>query len=783
MRKTVSRRIAAAVVAITAASLVAARARADSDVTADFAVAEGFPLLKDKFNLYNTAIPTTADFERDVGLLSELNVESMRIEHNWGFGQTLSGSVGGTPQDLQFDWQQADRWQRLVNTRGLLFHWGYDYSPVGNSAAPPPLDVWAHVLRTAAAHHRSLGLPVVYHEVWNEPDNPPVFFSGTQRQYFDLYRAGARAIRSADPDAKVGGPATAFPGWTDAFVEWVRAQDLPLDFFSIHRYGAPGLDHPLGAARALSRWPRFHTTEILLDEYHTYFGWKRGGPQDTYVGATELLHDFLTFLEHPEITGVNWAQFQDPGDFGDQFLGLVTLDGRRKASFNAFQIYGRMPPERKKASVRGARPPVEAAASGDSHRASLLVLNRSGAAQKVSVTLRNVPFARGTVRLYAIDKTHNSVLDGANEKLTPSREWRGVSTADWKWSGEMADKTTLYIEAEDGSGASDSPPNAVAKVVRVNRYYPARGTRSFSDFDARTWIVRQGMNGERIADQQVGVTADALPHVLDLRGTLDGRLARQDVNSLLGVRVDYDTARGYRKGVLFHGPWGGVDLYDPRRSAPPAFGTRRPADQVVRVPDLARFLVRPADHAPADWNGRVAITFLLRNAGPTARVRWTVRGRSNRVFATNAGSPQAAGAFTRDSGFRGGNRFGVSDPIHTGGVIDPAPAAVYQSERSTRAFWHTTSGLKPDHVYKLRLHWAEFFWKEPGRRLFNVAINGRTMLEHFDIFAAAGGDHRAAVREFFVAANARGNIHLHFTPVRDNTKISGVEVLDTLSRP
>jgi hypothetical protein len=83
---------------------------------------------------------------------------------------------------------------------------------------------------------------------------------------------------------------------------------------------------------------------------------------------------------------------------------------------------------------------------------------------------------------------------------------------------------------------------------------------------------------------------------------------------------------------------------------------------------------------------------------------------------------------------------------------------------------------------KVRLHWAEFFWTETGRRLFNVAINGKIMLEHFDI-AAAGGDHRGVVREFFVPANTQGNMHLHFTPVRDNTKISGIEILDTFSRP
>ncbi|MGC4043161.1 MAG: malectin domain-containing carbohydrate-binding protein [Armatimonas sp.] len=757
---------------------------AGTQVIADFAIAESFPLLKDKFNLYNTAIPSTTAFERDAALLSELSAESIRIEHNWGFGQTLSGSVGGPPQELQFDWKETDYWQRLANTQGLFFHWGYDYSPVGKHAVQPPLALWEKVVYTAAAHHRAVGLPILYHEVWNEPDNPPTFFSGTQQQYFELYRTGVKAIRSADPDAKVGGPTTAFDKWTEAFVEYVRTQNLPLDFFSIHQYGAPGLAHISGAARALSRWPHFHTTELILDEYHTYFGWKKGAPQDTYVGATELLHDFLTFLEHPEITSINWAQFQDPGDFGDQFLGLITLDGKRKASFNAFQIYGRMPPERKRISVTGA--PVEAAASCDSHRASALVLNRSGASQTVALTLKNVPFARGTVRLYTIDRTHNSYLDGANEILTPLRTWPDALTADWTWSGEMADKTTLYVEVEDGSGATDSPLHAAARVIRVNRYYPARGTRSYSDFDARTWIVRQGMNGERLADQQVGVLADALPRVLELRAILEGELAHQDVNSLLGVRFDYGTGRGnsYRKGVLFHGPLDGTDLYEARHSVSTPFGTQRPADQVVRVPDLARFLIEPTAYAPADWNGRIAITFLLINAGPAARLRWTVRAQADRVIAINAGSRRGAGEFQPDAGFSaGGNLFGVNEAINTAGIVGAAPPALYQSEHSGGAFWHTTSGLKPKHIYKVRLHFAEFYWKEPGKRLFNIAINDQTVLERFDIVAAAGGDHRAVVREFFVAANSRGSIHLHFTPVRDNTKISGIEVLDTLSKP
>ncbi|MDF2440495.1 MAG: hypothetical protein JWN98_1479, partial [Abditibacteriota bacterium] len=125
MSRTVAIAMLCSLICVVMVGPARAASEVTTEVTADFAVATGFPLLKSKFNLYNTAIPSTTDFERDVGLLSELNVESMRIEHNWGFGQTLSGSVGGTPHDPQFDWEQADHWQRMVNTRGLLFHWGY----------------------------------------------------------------------------------------------------------------------------------------------------------------------------------------------------------------------------------------------------------------------------------------------------------------------------------------------------------------------------------------------------------------------------------------------------------------------------------------------------------------------------------------------------------------------------------------------------------------------------------------------------------------------------------
>ena len=44
-------------------------------------------------------------------------------------------------------------------------------------------------------------------EVWNEPNIP--FWSGTQAEYFELYRYAADAVKSVDASFRIGGPATA----------------------------------------------------------------------------------------------------------------------------------------------------------------------------------------------------------------------------------------------------------------------------------------------------------------------------------------------------------------------------------------------------------------------------------------------------------------------------------------------------------------------------------------------------------------------------------------------
>jgi hypothetical protein len=120
--------------------------------------------------------------------------------------------------------------------------------------------------------------------------------------------------------------------------------------------------------------------------------------------------------------------------------------------------------------------------------------------------------------------------------------------------------------------------------------------------------------------------------------------------------------------------------------------------------------------------------------------------------------------------------FNYDHPIDLSGVVDPAPQAVYQSNRYGGSFKYTIAGLKPNAPHLIRLHFAELFWSGQGQRLFDVWINGQQVLSNYDIFARAGGAFRAVVESFTATADANGTITLSFSASVDNAQINGIEV-------
>jgi hypothetical protein len=136
----------------------------------------------------------------------------------------------------------------------------------------------------------------------------------------------------------------------------------------------------------------------------------------------------------------------------------------------------------------------------------------------------------------------------------------------------------------------------------------------------------------------------------------------------------------------------------------------------------------------------------------------------------------AVGSFKADTGFSGGNTYATTAAIITTGITNPAPQAVYQSERYGN-FTYTIGGLTGGAAYTVRLHFAEIYWNAAGSRVFNVAINGSAVLTNFDIYVAAGGKNTAIIKSFTASANSSGQIVVTYTTVKDNAKSSGIEVL------
>jgi hypothetical protein len=115
--------------------------------------------------------------------------------------------------------------------------------------------------------------------------------------------------------------------------------------------------------------------------------------------------------------------------------------------------------------------------------------------------------------------------------------------------------------------------------------------------------------------------------------------------------------------------------------------------------------------------------------------------------------------------------------IDTSGVTDPAPQSVYQTYRYGTSFTYSIPNLTPGTSYTVRLHFAETYWSEPGKRIFNVILNGQVVLSNFDIFAAAGGSNKAIVEQFVTQPNSDGTITIQFETVDDFAEVNGIEVL------
>jgi xylan 1,4-beta-xylosidase len=250
----------------------------------------------------------------------------------------------------------------------------------GADAQPPKdFDHYASIARHIVLHYnhgwaKGFHYHIRYWEVWNEPDLGKVFWSGTSHQYFELYGKLARAVKSADRHALVGGPAIARPNddtpYRDAFLEYVRAERLPLDFYSWHWYATDSND-PLDFIR-ISRDLRarldkhgFWRTQSMVTEWN----YGLNDPAPTPVQRASFITAALIYMQDAPIDAATLYRadsvFGSDGATPDKTGQALIALGRLKDTPVRLRVKG--------ADLNGFA--VEAAKSADGRTLRILLSN------------------------------------------------------------------------------------------------------------------------------------------------------------------------------------------------------------------------------------------------------------------------------------------------------------------------------------------------------------------------------------------------------------------------
>ncbi len=276
------------------------------------------------------------------------------------------------------------------------------------SNVPPPRDwrLWDDLMTTLARHLITrYGAEEVrrwHFEVWNEP-NMDSFWSGTQSQYFELYRHTVTALKNVDSKLQVGGPTTAKNAWLVEFGEFCEREELPCDFVSTHHYPTDALGQPdddtisklAQGERAMLRKQAQTARRQVGTKPLFYTEWNSSSNprDDLHDQPYAAAFDLKTVMEMQGIVDAYsiwtfsdiFVENQMPDRAFQGGFGLLTMHNIAKPAYRAFELLHRLGEEQ--LPLSGEHATVEAWCLRDSNaqRATILLCNHASRAMKSRV--------------------------------------------------------------------------------------------------------------------------------------------------------------------------------------------------------------------------------------------------------------------------------------------------------------------------------------------------------------------------------------------------------------
>ena len=314
---------------------------------------------------------------------------------------------------------------------------------------PPDAAKWAEVCLGIIRHYNEgwasgFRHDIRYWEIWNEPENRPAMWSGTDEDYFRLYRVAASAIKKRYPGLKVGGPAVGASGrfvngefhataFVTNFLMLCRRESLPLDFFSWHCYTADPseLARRARAIRRLLDDHGFIATESHLNEWNFLPGntWKpisrASSPEARQAFYQEMSGErgsafIVAALLELQDAPVNVCNLFH-GELGG--FGLFNEHGVPQKNYHALRAFRGLLDTPHRVELHGVAEGLKVAAGVNEAgtEASMLVSNLRKSQSEYQLMVSNLPWSgRTLIETRLVDATHDFTVIRSVTRMTNS---------------------------------------------------------------------------------------------------------------------------------------------------------------------------------------------------------------------------------------------------------------------------------------------------------------------------------------------------------------------------
>jgi hypothetical protein len=306
---------------------------------------------------------------------------------------------------------------------------------------PNDYEEWECLIYATVKHYRDAGAGIRYWEVANEPDigesgGCPYRFQPAS--YVRYYQRTVAAIRRADPEARVGGPALAYvrSPILPALLDYCEKEKVPLDFVSWHIYSSDPAQvrGTIDYAKDLLKKHPGLKPETILDEWNMDL---MNPPLDRRFQPCYVL-ETIWQMKDAGLDGACYYHIRDwhvrPERFAPfmssqgtafmtkwwnrmpQFDGLFDFQDNVRPAYFAFKLLARLTGDRLRLASNDAK--VRGFATHDEafQVSSLLVWNFSEAPVEVELTVDGLPKSM-RVRHIVLDALAPS--DDENARLRP----------------------------------------------------------------------------------------------------------------------------------------------------------------------------------------------------------------------------------------------------------------------------------------------------------------------------------------------------------------------------